>query len=400
MCAKKCESEQSNNPSIRRRDFLKTVSMVAVGAAAGSSAAFGTARAQTLDSRGRVESPTNSPASPVIDIHRHCIPEPSSMLERAARSLLYKRLGFREDDKDPSTTWRGITSRIYPDFKDIDLQVKVQDESGVTKSLLSFAMLLETFCEVLSQPSTEAAKRLNDATAALVAKYPAELAFMAMVNPFDKNSGKECERCFKEFGAKGISIGTSWKGEFLDSPEIYHFWAYAQDTDTAIFLHPPFVPIGSDKMNVYKLEEMVGRPFDTTMTAARMIYSGVFDRYPKLKIVLPHMGGGLPQLDGRVDFGYRLGYSGLPAGQAAICKRKPSEYIKTNFYVDTMGFSPLGIRHCVDLLGADRVLFGSDYGPVPISPKEHIDIVRGLGLSSEDENKVLWKNANELFGLT
>ena len=400
MSARKNENEQSEDQSIGRRDFLKIAGMVAVGTAAGSSDPFATASAQTVDSRERVNSATNSAASPVIDIHRHCMFEPSSMIDRAAQALLFKRLGLKDDDKYPSATWKRITSLIYPDLRDIDLQVKVQDQAGVTKSLLSFSMLLETFCEVLYQPSNWVATRMNDATAALVAKYPTKLAFMAMVNPFDKGSLTECERCFKEHRAKGICTGTSWKGEFLDSQDLNHFWEYAEDKGAPIFFHPPFVPIGWEKMNLYKLEEMVGRPFDTTMTAARMIFSGVFDRYPKLKIVLPHMGGALPNVIGRLDFGYRLGYSGLPLGQAAICKRKPSEYLKTNFYVDTMGFSALAIKYCIDLLGAERVLFGTDYGPVPISPKEHIDIVRSLGLSREDEDKILWKNSAELFKLT
>ncbi len=152
-------------------------------------------------------------------------------------------------------------------------------------------------------------------------------------------------------------------------------------------------------MALYKLEEIVGRPFDTTMTITRMIYSGIFDRYPGLQVVLPHMGGGLPNIIGRLDFGYRLGYEGLPSGEEAVCERKPSEYLRTNLYADTMGFSAAGIRQCIELFGVDRVLFGSDYPPVPISPKEHIDIVRSLGLAGEDEERILWKNANNLFHL-
>lgn len=398
MSADKDESRKQKGQSILRRDFLKVAGVAAVGVAAGSSMSSNETAAKDVDPKGAV-GPRENRAAQVIDIHRHCMVEPSSMIDRAAQSLLFKRLGLNDGDKHPSATWRGISSVIYPDFRNVDQQMKVQDEAGVTKSLLSFSMLLDTACEVLLQSSEQMAKRLNDATAALVAKYPAKLSFMAMANPFDKSSVNECERCFKELGAKGISIATSWKGEFLDSQKLNHFWEYAQDKDAAVFIHPPFVPIGAEAMNLYKLEEMVGRPFETTMTVTRMIYSGVFDRYPKSKIVLPHMGGALPNLIGRLDFGYRLGYSGLPPGQAAVCKRKPSEYLKNNFYVDTMGFSALGIKHCIELLGADRVLFGTDYGPVPISPKEHINIVRSLGLNGEDEARILWKNANQLFRL-
>jgi aminocarboxymuconate-semialdehyde decarboxylase len=185
---------------------------------------------------------------------------------------------------------------------------------------------------------------VNDMTAAMVAKYPAQLDFMAYVNPFEEGSIHECERCLTTLGAKGVSIVSSVNGAFLDSAQLNPFWEYAQAKEAAVFIHPPMLPIGYQQMNRYKLEEVVGRPFDTTMNIARMIYSGVFDRYPRLQVVLAHMGGGLPSVLGRLDFGYRLGYEGLPQ-------------------------------------------------------KEHIDIVRGLGLHPVDQAKILWKNADDLFKL-
>ena len=382
---------------ISRRNLLKLGGSLAVGAGLGAALAPGSSRA--LDSSGAGALSPGVAPSPIIDIHRHCMPGPSSTLEGLVQSAVHMRLGFDENDAHPSATLEGISSVIYRDMRDIDLQVQKQDEAGVTKGLLSFSMMLEISCEALWLPSSQVARRLNDATAALVARYPTQLDFMVMVNPFEESSVEECERCLRDHGAKGINIGTSWEGRFLDSPEIDPFWEYAQDRGAPIFLHPPMVPIGHEQMNLYKLEEVVGRPFDTTMTVSRMIYSGVFDRYPGLRIVLPHMGGGLLNVIGRLDFGHRLGYEGLPEGQAAVCERKPSEYLRTNLYVDTMGFSAAGIRHCIEVFGADRVLFGTDYGPVPISPSEHIDLVKSLGLSPEDEAKIFWKNASDLFGL-
>lgn len=334
--------------------------------------------------------------TPIIDVHRHCLPNSLfPQIGRFGQAVLQLAAGRRDTSTYSTVTVKGITSILYPELKDLETQIRTQDQVGITKSLLSLSMLLE----VLHLPASWAAPRLNDATAAMVARYPAKLDFLAMVSPFDGASIAECERCFKEHGAKGISIGTSWKGVFLDSPRADPFWEYAQDKGAAVFVHPPLVPIGYQHMNRYKLEEMVGRPFDTAMTVSSMILSGLFDRYPRLKIVLPHMGGGLPSVIGRLDFGYRLGYEGLPSGQAARCQRPPSSYLKTNLYVDTMGFSPTGIQQSIALFGADRVLFGTDYAAVPISPKEHIDIIKGLGLSAEDESRILWKNANDLFRL-
>ena len=111
-----------------------------------------------------------------------------------------------------------------------------------------------------------------------------------------------------------------------------------------------------------------------------MILSGLFDRYPRLKIVVAHMGGGLLPVMGRLDFGWRLGCEGMPERAVIRCEREPSEYLAM-LHVDTMGFWAPHVRQAVEVFGADRVMFGTDYGPVPIDPKEHIDIVNALAIS-------------------
>ena len=111
------------------------------------------------------------------------------------------------------------------------------------------------------------------------------------------------------------------------------------------------------------------------------------------------MGAGLLPVIGRLESGHRLGYAGLPDGQAAACKLAPSACLRRNFYVDTMGSWPPHLREAVEVFGADRVLPGSDYPAVPISPREHIDIIRSLGLGAIAGQKILGRNAQELFQL-
>lgn len=338
--------------------------------------------------------------TPIIDVHRHCMAAPSNVAEKMIEKIFKNRIHWREEHSGTTIKVSGVSTIVYQDLMDIDAQVQAQDDAGITVSLLSFSMQYELMCSKLFvAPEKLLAKRLNDRTAELVAKHPGKLAFMANVNPATRSSVTECERCFSQLGAKGVNISTSWQGEFLDSEKLNHFWEYTDSQQVPIFLHPPLLPIGYRKMNKYRLEEVVGRPFDTAMTVSNMIYSGVFDRYPRLLVVLPHMSGGLPNILGRLDFGYRLGYEALPKGEAAVCKRKPSDYLKTNLYADVMGFSPAGVRHCIELFGADRLLFGSDYPAVNISPKEHVDLVKNLGLCQEDLERILWKTANDLFRL-
>jgi predicted TIM-barrel fold metal-dependent hydrolase len=337
---------------------------------------------------------------PIVDIHRHCVAEPSSAFEKLVEKLFKRSINWREHGSISTIEINGVSMIAYPDLSDIDAQVRTQDEDGITMSVLSFAPQFEILCSKLFfMPEKFLAERLNDRTAGLVAKHPGKFAFMASVNPAQRSSVAECERCVNELGAKGVTISTSWRGEFLDSRALDHFWEYAQERQLAIYLHPPLLPIGYQKMKKYRLEEVVGRPFDTAMTVASMIYSGAFDRYPGLKVVLPHMGGGLPNTLGRLDFGYRLGYEGMPKDRAAVCQRKPSEYLRSNLYVDVMGFSPAGIRHCIEIFGVDRLLFGSDYPAVDIRPKEHVDMVSNLGLRRDDVERIFWKTADDLFRL-
>jgi predicted TIM-barrel fold metal-dependent hydrolase len=232
---------------------------------------------------------------------------------------------------------------------------------------------------------------------------------MASVSPFHAEMLPELERCHRELGMVGAFVDTSWyvdgawKNVYLDDLRTEPFWAYVADHGIPVFLHPPLLPYGHEHMNKYKLEETIGRPADTALSAARLILSGLFDRHPSLKIVLAHMGGALLAAMGRLEFGHRLGYAGLPDGEAAACKLTPSAYLRRNFYVDTMGFWPPHLREAIEVFGADRVLLGSDYPAVPISPREHVDIVRdlvrSLALGGAAEEAILGRNAEELFQL-
>lgn len=286
----------------------------------------------------------------------------------------------------------------------IEDQIQETDEAGVTISLLSFSMGLEMFSESVPEEKMDQwTQDWNDCFAKTVALYPDKLAFMAMVSPFSKNSIKECERCFNELGAKGINLGSTWRGKFFDSETIEPFWEYVQSKNEPIYMHPPYKPIGHEQMegNLYELWEAIGRPFDTCVSVSRLICSGVFDRYPSLQLVLPHMGDGLLALINRLDFRYELGgyiCMGNPV-KKPICKEKPSHYLTKNINVDIMGFSAIGIRQCIEMLGIDRVVFGSDYPFVEANPKAHIDIINGMDLSQEDRNKIFWKNAAKLFKL-
>jgi predicted TIM-barrel fold metal-dependent hydrolase len=133
-----------------------------------------------------------------------------------------------------------------------------------------------------------------------------------------------------------------------------------------------------------------------------MIGSGVFDRHPKLQVLIVHMGGGLASVLGRLEFNWRLNYNGIanpPAGRPCTNKRSPFDYFKTNILVDCMGFNPIGLRAAVEMCGLDRVVFGSDYGPIPYGIKEHVQIVEDVLPSQAARDQVFWKTSDRIFHL-
>jgi predicted TIM-barrel fold metal-dependent hydrolase len=160
--------------------------------------------------------------------------------------------------------------------------------------------------------------------------------------------------------------------------------------------------IGHEALMQYRLNEAVGRPFDSTVNGARMIGSGVFDRYPKLQVLIVHVGGGLASILGRLEFNWHLNYSGIrnpPAGRPYMNKRSPFDYFKTNILVDCMGFNPIGVRAAIEMCGVDRVVFGSDFGPVPYGIEEHVQIVQDVVPSLAESQLIFWKTGNRVFRL-
>ena len=330
---------------------------------------------------------------PIVDIHTHCAPRPSDDRFGVAAAMRGIPAG-----RNTVTSYRDLPAVAYHEMTDFDLQQAVSAGAGVTHRILSNPFPAETWTAVSSAPALDIVKFVNDQVAALVDRAP-NLWGLGTLNPLDREHLGEGERCLTSLGFKGLLITTSWHGRFIDTEEAFPFWEWAQDRLVPLFIHPPRVPIGHDRqMGQYKLDEMVGRPFDTAMALARMILSGLLDRFPHLKIVVAHMGGGLLPVMGRLDFGWRLGCDGMPEDTQIRCAQRPSEYL-TRLHVDTMGFWAPHVREAVEVFGADRVMLGTDYGPVPIDPREHIEIVTGIAATDDDKQKMLWRNAARFFNL-
>lgn len=198
----------------------------------------------------------------------------------------------------------------------------------------------------------------------------------------------------RQGGAKAIAVASSYGDGadrvFLDSPKAEWLWEFAEANDIVVHIHPPMQSIGHESLMQYRLNEAVGRPFDSTVNGA------------KLQVLIVHMGGGLASIVGRLEFNWHLDYNGIknpPAGKPYTNKRSPFDYFKTNILVDTMGFNAIGVRAAIEMCGVDRVVFGTDFGPVPDGIKEHVQIVEEVLPSPAERQQVFWKTSNKVFRL-
>lgn len=336
---------------------------------------------------------TDGPGARVIDVHTH-------RLLPVDRGFLLESGYLRPGPAGVTMTIDGLTFTASPDLTDPARQKEVFDAAGVSKRIISDFTFIYWLNRLAGEDTLDVARRVNDALAGIAAEDPGSIACMATVSPFERAHVRELERALDELGLKGCCVPTSFGDRYLDSPAAFPLFEYLEAGDVPLFVHPPIVPLGTPPdINAFRLTESVGRVFDTTLSVARMILSGVFDRFPGLKVVVPHMGAALMAVMGRLDMACRIGFEGLPAHLSATCREMPSHYLG-NLYVDTMGFWPPTVREIVEVFGADHVLFGSDYPAVPISPREHIDIVDGLDISDADKKKILYENAVRLFELT
>src|ERR1700678_4165086 len=310
----------------------------------------------------------------IVDTHRHPI-GPKLAAKMAERGFYDPKQEF------PQTNAQDLIG--YREFYDLEYAMPKSREEGVTLSLASNGGEVEGFARDLLKVSTsDALKILNDEYLEIRNSYPGEFAPTANAHALEEACRPVVEEMIRQGSAKAIAVASSYGDGadrvFLDSPKAEWLWEFAEANDIVVHIHPPMQSIGHESLMQYRLNEAVGRPFDSTVNGARMIASGVFDRHPKLQVLIVHMGGELASVLGRLEFCWHLNYDGIknpPAGKPYKNKRPPADYFKTNILVDCMGFSAIGLRSAVEMCGVDRVVFGSDFGPVPYGIEEHVRIV-------------------------
>ena len=296
-----------------------------------------------------------------------------------------------------------VLSTIDPDFiayvkprlADIGaLRIEDMDKNGIDISVLSV-----TTPGVQMEPDTakavKEAKHLNDLLATQIQQYPTRFAgfgTLALQDP--AGAADELERCVRQLGMKGAIINGHSNGEYLDEPKFFPMWERAEALQVPIYLHPADSPVQASNERDYP--EMAGPGWGWTPETAghvlRLIYGGVFDRFPKTTVVLGHMGETLPYLLWRLDSRYKM------MQHRYSIKKMPSEYIQQNVMVTTAGsFSDAPLVCSIMALGSDRIMFSVDY------PYEYtnlaVEFIENAPISEADREKICHGNAERLLKL-
>jgi len=237
------------------------------------------------------------------------------------------------------------------------------DRDGVRMQVLSTVPVLFSYW-AKPDHALDFSKLLNDHIAGLVHEYPARFAGLGTV-PMQapELAVRELERCVGPLGLSGIQIGTHVNGWNLDDERLFPVFEAAEELGACIFVHP-WDMLGRERMPKYWLPWLVGMPAESSLAICSMIFGGVFEKLPRLRVAFAHGGGGFPGTFGRISHGFNV-----RPDLCAVDNPVPPERYLGRFYVDSLTHDPEMLRFILRLIGADRVALGSDY-PFPLG--EHL----------------------------
>jgi len=240
--------------------------------------------------------------------------------------------------------------------------------------------------------AVEAARRVNDGVAEFVARRPDRFkGFGTVPMPDGNEAAKELERCATRLGFKGVQILTNVNGTELSDPAFAPFWKKAEELGALVVIHPNGFTQAS-RLTRFYFNNIIGNPLETTIALSYLIFDGVLERHPNLKILAVHGGGYLASYSGRIDHAW-----GARSDSRADLPHPPTTYLK-KIYFDTVVFTAHQLQELVRLYGADHILMGTDY-PFDMADYDPIGHVCDAGLATGSVAAICGGNAKRLLGL-
>jgi aminocarboxymuconate-semialdehyde decarboxylase len=352
-----------------KRDFLVSA------AAAASSVVIGRLNA-AAEARARV-----------VDAHTHWYPQEWVELVQRDGEAAGARLG-RDDRGGITFNAAGIGAVFSPTYIDLDSRIKSMDETGIDAQVLSLMAPMVYWAPPAF--GLKLAQTYNDACSAAHLKHPARFLGLAMLPMQEPELAlQELERAGKLPGLRGVMMATAINGKNLDEKAFFPIYAKCEELAWPIFTHP-VAPLGGERMSKHYLSNLLGNPVEIGIAGYSLILGGVLDAFPRLEVMLPRAGGNVPWGIMRLDRTVER----MP--QLARARRPATVYLK-RFYYDCIIESPQIVTDLIRLVGADRVVFGTDY-PSPMRDARPTEFIQNLTeLSPSDRDAILGGNAARAF---
>ncbi|HET7340560.1 MAG TPA: amidohydrolase family protein [Methylomirabilota bacterium] len=327
-----------------------------------------------------------------LDLHTHVVPE--AWEDWAARfggsrwPRLVRRNACRATIMTGEQFFRDIDARSWSPER----RIEDMDRLGIDRQALSPPPVM--FCYGADARAAQAFARMqNDNVAAVVARHPRRFVGMATVPLQDVDLAvKELRHCRERLDLRAVEIGTCPGGRDFDDPALLPFFQAAAELGMAVFVHPASPLIGQDRLTKYYFPLIVGNPLETALAISKLIFGGVLERLPALRMCFAHGGGAFPFTLARLDHGWKV----RPEGPAAI-PRPPREYARM-LYFDSLTLSGANLRFLVERFGAGRVMIGSDY-PFDMGSDDPVGALAEAGLSAEARAEIEGGTAARFLGL-
>ncbi len=326
-----------------------------------------------------------------IDCHTHVLTEETMELLAKEAPKLAPRLAAIDGDNFVLEV-AGVPYRPFP-LGGFDIERRLRDMAAAEVDMQVLSATPQTYYYNEEPAAAAACAALqNDQIAKLVTTHPDRfvgIATLPMQAP--QRAADELTRAVRKLKLRGAMIGSNAQGKNLDDPSFEPLWAAAAELGALILVHPVNVA-GMDRLRSYYLNNLIGNPLDTTIAAACLVFGGVLERHPKLKVCLVHGGGFVPYQAGRWVHGWHV----RPEPKVNV-KRSPEPWID-RFYYDTILHAKPQLEFLVSSVGASRVMLGSDY-PYDMGTGECVRQVKALSIPDADKATVLGGLAASLLGV-